>query len=101
MKKDSATVVVEANSLFAWSVNRTNLSPLLNVPAGISISPATSPWSFVFNLDTPDAKIPLVLATIEPIVPLALLVTPVTTFPTANPIAEFVILRYLEVIGEL
>ena len=101
MKKDSATVVVEANSLFAWSVNRTNLSPLLNVPAGMSMSPAISPWSLVFMWETPLVKIPLVLAVIEPIVPLAPLDTPVTTFPTANPIAEFVILRYLEVIGEL
>ena len=39
----SATVVVEDSSLLAWSVILMILSPVLNVPAGISISPATSP----------------------------------------------------------
>ena len=100
LNKVSETVVVEAISLFAWSVIRTILSPALNVPAGILISPATSPLSFVCNLDIPLAKIPLVFATIVLIVPLAELESPVITLAAANPTAEFVNLLFCDVTWE-
>ncbi len=100
LKVDSATVVVESNSLFAWSVILTILSPLLNVPAGISISPEISPWSLVCILDTLLTRIPLVLAEIDPIVPLAEEDKPVITFAAANPIPEFDILLFCKVTGD-
>ena len=97
MNSFSATVVVVAISLFAWSVIRTILSPALNVPAGTFISPAISPWSLVCILETPVTKIPLVLDTIVLIVPLEPLVSPVTTFAATNPIVEFEILLFCNV----
>ena len=97
MKNSSATVVVLASSLFAWSVIRTILSPVLNVPAVMSISPAIAPPPSVCILEVEPS--PLEFATIELIVPFAPVVCPVITFAAANPIEEFVALLFCDVTG--